>query len=239
MGLKRIKLPCIKAMKKEYFVIDFDSTFIQTEALDELAKLVLKDKKETVKQVEEITKLGMDGKITFQESLSKRLSLLKANKTDLANLVKILKKKITPSVKQNKQFFKTHSDKIYIISGGFIDYVLPVTKDFGIKESNILTNNFIFNNKGNITGFDKNNPLSKINGKAKVIKKLKLNGKINIIGDGYTDYEVKKQGAAHKFYAFIENVKRESVTSKADYILDNFDELISLLQKNSASNPRG
>lgn len=225
-------------MQNEYFVIDFDSTFIRTEALDELARLVLKDKKDIVKKIEDITKLGMDGKISFQESLTKRLSLLKANKTDLVRLTKILKKKITPSVKQNKQFFKTYSDRIFIISGGFKDYVFPVVKGFGIKESNILTNNFIFDAKGNITGFDKKNLLSKTNGKSTVIKKLKLNGKINIIGDGYTDYEVKKQGAAHKFYAFIENVKRESVTSKADYILDNFDELISLLQKNSASDPR-
>ncbi|MDO8658034.1 MAG: HAD-IB family phosphatase [Candidatus Levybacteria bacterium] len=225
-----------------YFIIDFDSTFVQVESLDELAKIALRkrrDKNKILKKIENTTNLGMEGKILFRESLLIRLKLFSANKNHIKELIKILKRKITPSILRNKKIFKINSNRIYIISGGFREYVFPVVKDFGIKGENVLTNSFIFDTKGNITGFDKNNPLSKTNGKAKVIKKLNLNGKINIIGDGYTDYQVKEQKAADKFYAFVENIKRESVISKADYILENFDKLISILKANSASNPRG
>lgn len=221
-------------MNNKYFIIDFDSTFVQVEALDELSKIVLnnrKDKEQIIRQIEEITKQGMEGKIPFEESLTRRLSLFRPNKTHLEKLIKKLKNKVTPSVRKNKLFFKTHTDSIYIISGGFKNYVIPVVEDFGIKESNILTNSFIFDNFGNVIGFDKNNPLSKSNGKTKIVRDLKLNGIVSIIGDGYTDYQVKEQGAANKFFAFIENVKRESVICKADYILASFDELILLLKK--------
>ena len=43
---------------------------------------------------------------------------------------------------------------------------------------------------------DKSNPMAYRNGKVKAIKSLGLRGEIIIIGDGYTDYEVKKMGAA-------------------------------------------
>ena len=59
-----------------------------------------------------------------------------------------------------------------------------------------------------IIGYDKNNPLSKSHGKVKIIKELNLKGVIRIIGDGYTDYEIKKEGLANYFYLFTENIKR-------------------------------
>lgn len=211
-----------------YFIIDFDSTFVQIESLDELAKIALrkrKDKNKVLKKIKNTTNLGMEGKIPFRESLSIRLKLFRANKNHIEELIKILKRKITPSVIRNKKNFKINSNRIYIISGGFKEYVFPVVKEFGIKEKNILTNSFIFDENGNISGFDKNNPLSKSNGKTEIIKSLKLKGIINIIGDGYTDYIVKEKGIANKFFAFTENVKREKVMQKADFILSDFDRI--------------
>src|SRR3989338_4121409 len=61
-------------MPEQYFIIDFDSTFIQTEGLEELAEVVLKDnpkKEEILEEIKKITNLGMEGKIGFRESLKK------------------------------------------------------------------------------------------------------------------------------------------------------------------------
>ncbi|MGL4631983.1 MAG: phosphoglycerate dehydrogenase, partial [Leadbetterella sp.] len=49
---------------------------------------------------------------------------------------------------------------------------------------------------------------------------------ISVIGDGYTDYELKKSGEAHRFYAFIENVKRENVLPGADFVINSLDEFL-------------
>ena len=49
-----------------------------------------------------------------------------------------------------------------------------------------------------------------------------------MIGDGYTDYEIKHSGLANKFYAFTENVERENIVSKADHITPSLDEFLYL-----------
>lgn len=81
---------------KNYYIIDFDSTFTQVEALDELAKISLENHPERdniYKQIEDYTNLAMDGKISFRESLAGRVKLLNANKSHLDKLVSQLKKK--------------------------------------------------------------------------------------------------------------------------------------------------
>lgn len=215
-----------------YFIIDFDSTFVTIETLDALAEIALeknRQKNKILREIQNITKDGMIGKISFDESLSQRLKLFKAKRKHIESLIKILKKKITPSIVRNKEFFRKYKDQIYIISGGFKEYIVPIFAPYGIEASHILANNFLFDKKGRITGFDKNNLLAQKGGKVKQIQTLHLDGTKYVIGDGYTDYEIKKAGLADKFFVFHENIKRESVARKADYLLPNFDEFLYLL----------
>lgn len=216
-------------MAEQYFIIDFDSTIIRTEGLDELAAIVLKgnpQKEEILEKIKQITTLGMEGKIGFEQSLRQRLALLKIHKAQLEELAKILKKKISPSIQRNRQFFKEYGHQIYIITGGFKDYVEPVALSLGIPKNHILANSFKFDTKGNVQSFDNRNPLSKSNGKVKAVKQLRLSGDIIVIGDGFTDLQVKKLGAAKKFIAYIENVKRETAVAGADQVVSSFDEFL-------------
>ena len=83
-------------MSKKY-VFDFDSTLTSVEALDVLAEITLEhnpNRDEIIKQIQEITNLGIDGDISFTESLKRRIALLKANQDDLDELVRRLEKKI-------------------------------------------------------------------------------------------------------------------------------------------------
>ena len=221
----------------KYFVIDFDSTFTKVEAFDVLADISLNghpDREKIKKQIEDITSQGMAGSISFRESLEKRLALLNAEKRHLPQLVELLRQKVSESFKRNKDFFNTYADNIYIVSNGFREFIEPVVTEFGIKPSNILANEFTFDSQGKVTGFDKENPLSLNQGKTEQLKRLNLPGDIYVIGDGYTDYEIKHSGLANKFYAFTENVERESVSSKADHIAPSLDEFLYLNKLNTA-----
>lgn len=213
------------------FIIDFDSTFIKTEALEELLKVSVKDKKNSQKiliEFSQLTNKGMDGKMPFRKSLIDRIKILNANKSHIDKLVKKLIKNISSSVKRNKDFFKKYSENIYIISGGFKEIILPIVKNYFIKEENVFANTFKFDSKGNITGIEESNLLSHNNGKIKQLKKLNLKGNLYVIGDGYTDYELKKAGIAHKFFAFTENVERKIVLENADHVTPSFDEFLYL-----------
>lgn len=220
-----------------YFVIDFDSTFTKVEAFDALADISLKDhpELERIKQeIVHITNQGMDGSISFRESLERRIALLSPNKRHLEQLVVLLRELVSESFKRNREFFQTYADYIYIISNGFHAFIDPVVTEFGIKPENILANRFHFDAQGNVIGFDQDNPLSQNNGKVEQLKKLNLPGDVYVIGDGYTDYEIKHAGLANKFYAFTENVEREKVLNKADHIAPSLDEFLYLNKLNTA-----
>lgn len=212
-----------------YYVIDFDSTFTQVEALDELAAISLASdpkKNEIIQQIIDLTNSGMEGKSSFADNLQKRLQLVKANKSHLPKLIDTLKGKVSASVIRNKAFFTEFKDQIYIVSAGFKEFIIPVVKEFGIPENHVMANTFLFDNDGNIVGCDTANPLSQDKGKIKLMQQMKLDGEVHVIGDGYTDYEIREAGLASKFYAFTENVSRASVTAKADTIAPSFDEVL-------------
>src|SRR5687768_14549230 len=221
----------------KYFVIDFDSTFTKVEAFDVLADISLNDhpeKEERKKQIHHITNQGMDGSISFRESLERRLNLLAPSRQHLSPLITKLRGSVSESFKRNKDFFEKYADNIYIISNGFKEFIEPIVTEFGIKSENILANEFRFDKEGRVVGFDMENPLSANGGKVEQLKKLNLPGDVYVIGDGYTDYEIKHAGLVNKFYAFTENVERESVKIKADHITPSLDEFLYLNKLNTA-----
>jgi D-3-phosphoglycerate dehydrogenase len=211
------------------FIIDFDSTFTKVEALDILGEISLKNdpsKAEKLQAIKDITDQGMEGKLTFRDSLIQRVEILNANKDQITELISSLMKKVSDSFQRNKEFLLENRADIYIISNGFKDFVVPIVTSYGIKPENVFANEFEYDESGNIIGFNKENPLSKNNGKPETIKKLNLTGDIYVIGDGYTDYEIKASGVANKFYAFTENIHRPTVSSKADHIAPSLDEIL-------------
>ncbi|WP_245898653.1 HAD-IB family phosphatase [Chitinophaga niastensis] len=216
-------------MSKKYYIIDFDSTFTQVEALDELARISLREhpeREQIYKKIEDLTNQAMDGKLSFRESLAGRIQLLEANKDHLKQLVKHLKKQVSTSFSRNKNFFSRHADDVLIVSGGFKEFITPVVLPFHIKKENIYANTFVFNEEGKIVGYDEANPLSFEGGKVKLLRELQLQGEIHGIGDGYSDFQLKEFGMIKKFYAFTENIERKSVTEKADHITPSLDEFL-------------
>jgi D-3-phosphoglycerate dehydrogenase len=215
--------------QKNYYIIDFDSTFTQVEALDEMARISLKKhprKEEIFEQIEAYTNLAMEGKLSFGESLAARVRLLDANQDHLKQLITRLKKKVSKSFSRNAAFFKKHADEVLIVSGGFKEFIIPVVSQYHIKKENIYANTFITDENGQIIDYDHDNPLSAEAGKVKLLKELNLQGEVYGIGDGYSDFQLRESGLIKKFYAFTENISRESIVSRADHVTPSFDEFL-------------
>ncbi|SFC01913.1 D-3-phosphoglycerate dehydrogenase [Parapedobacter composti] len=214
---------------KNYYIIDFDSTFTQVEALDELARISLADhpaKELIYEEISKLTDLSMNGELSFRESLSRRVRLLEANREHLKKLVSILRRRVSTSFSRNREFFKKHSDSALIVSGGFKEFIVPVVSRYHIKPENVYANTFTFDEAGNITGYDEGNPLSEEGGKVKLLRQLQLPGRIYGIGDGYSDFQLKESGLIARFFAFTENIERKSVSEKADHVTPSFDEFL-------------
>jgi len=220
-------------MPNRNFVFDFDSTLTSVEGLDVLAEISLKnnpERDEVVKKIQEITDLGIDGDISFTDSLSRRIALLKANKSQLGELIDFLKTKLSDSVKANQPFFEKYRDQIYVISCGFKEFIEPVVADLGIAPERVFANTFKYDQDGTIIGFDETNPLSQHNGKVNCLKESGIDGEIQIIGEGYSDYVMRREGVADKFFAYTENVSRKKATDNADHVVASLDEFISINQ---------
>jgi len=209
------------------FIIDFDSTFITVETLDEYAKLTLNNNANKIKNIEEITNNAMNGKIDFRDALAKRLNILKFKKNNLKNFINHIKTKISRSFISNQKFIKEND--VYIVSGGFKEIIEPIVQPFGINSNKIFANSFIFENDLAID-FDKNEIMAGETGKVDVLSHLNLNKKIIVIGDGYTDYQMKKMGKADLFIAYIESIKRKNVIKNADFTANSFNEIVEYIK---------
>ncbi|MEK7059331.1 MAG: HAD-IB family phosphatase [Patescibacteria group bacterium] len=214
------------------YIIDFDSTLITLESLDELARITLagrSDASKVMNRLEAITKQGMLGDIEFDKSLTQRLSLFSANKQHIERLTELLMANISPSALSNTAWFRENAERIYVVSGGFADYIVPVVASLGLIPKHVFANNFVYDELGNIKGYNPDSLLSRPQGKVQQIKSLGLpDTYVVMIGDGYTDFEAKAYGAADEFWAFTETANRPKVDKLADRIVRDFEEVAKL-----------
>lgn len=111
--------------RKKVIVFDMDSTIVDGEIIDEMARLAGVGKK-----VATITERGMRGEIDFSESLRARVSLLKGLK--IKNLESIAKTvKLTKGSEELVAALKEMGFKVALLSGGFSFFTDVLKKRLG------------------------------------------------------------------------------------------------------------
>jgi len=164
-------------------VCDMDSTLIQNECIDEIAELLnLKN------EISEITELTMQGKLCFNESIKKRVQLLKG--VNICSFEKIVNEKIKfqPHVNEWLNYAKSHNLVTVVVSGGFTYFVNYVKKslsmDYAFSNTfEVLNNELTGNLVGEIINADKKAELTVKIANQYGIKK----NQIIAIGDGAND----------------------------------------------------
>lgn len=123
---------------------DMDSTLIQTECIDELAKRAgVGDK------VKDITERAMRGEIDFKESFTERVALLKGlDSSVMKDIAEHLP--LTEGVPRLMKVLKTCGYKIAILSGGFTFFGEYLRQRFGIDF--VYANELEIDENGKLTG---------------------------------------------------------------------------------------
>lgn len=203
---------------------DIDSTVIQEEGMDELAKFCNKGD-----EVINLTKKAMTGKMTFEESLRMRLDIIRPSITQLRDFVRTKPPTLTPGIKKLIELLHDNHIPVYLISGGFKTIITPIAIQLNVPLENIFANRLKFYYTGEYAGFDESAPTSRSGGKAVVIDMLKKQhgyNKLVLIGDGMTDLEACPPSDA--FIGYGGNVIREEVKAKSHWFVTDFNELIEL-----------
>jgi phosphoserine phosphatase len=172
-----------KWRKKKIFLADMDATMIKDETLDNLVKIA------GIKaDIDKLSKLAMDGKISLRDTLKFRVSYLKGKSTKL--LKRVIKK-----IKFNegsRVLVKTLNKNGYhtsLVTGGFQPISTYVGKVLGFKK--VISNKFVMkNNKFTgdyipITG-KQNSKLAYLNEICKEKKLDKIKHAL-AVGDGAND----------------------------------------------------
>ncbi|KAJ3411152.1 hypothetical protein HDV05_002666 [Chytridiales sp. JEL 0842] len=111
---------------KRVVIFDMDSTLIQQEVIDEIARHA-----GVVDQVAKITESAMNGEIDFKESLRRRVALLKGTPVEILETIKGVIT-FTPGARELCSALKKLGYKLAVISGGFIPLALYVKHQLGL-----------------------------------------------------------------------------------------------------------
>jgi phosphoserine phosphatase len=127
-----------KWRKKKIFLADMDATMIKDETLDNLVKIA------GIKvDIDKLSKLAMDGKISLRDTLKFRVSYLKGKSTQLI-------KKVIKKIRFNegsKVLVKTLNKNGYhtsLVTGGFQPISTYVGKVLGFRK--VISNRFVIKN---------------------------------------------------------------------------------------------
>jgi len=167
---------------KRLIVFDMDSTLVDEEVIDKLAKVAGVEE-----EVKELTKKAMNGEIDFKEALKERVKLLKGLPVEV--LEKIYSQiKLTDGAKELIKSLKESGYKVALVSGGFTYFTDRLKEELGLD--------YAFGNEleikdGKLTGKVKGRIID-AEEKARIIEELaKKEGisreNIVAVGDGAND----------------------------------------------------
>lgn len=219
-------------MGKKYdnVIFDFDSTLIRFESLELVMTGLLQEDQSKIQQIEALTNAGMNGEISFRDSLEARLKVAKPTKAALdAFVAQYCPNALTVGIKELIEQLHQRNVKVWVISGGFSELILPFAEYLGIPASCVFAVNLHWDEKGYFDCLNNDNGFcdSKVTGATKIQDQLA--GKTVIVGDGFTDYELYNAGIANEFIAYTEHVQRDKVLSVTKHCAKNTDELSRLI----------
>ena len=207
-----------KLSEKGLLVMDMDSTAIQIECIDEIAKLA-----GTGELVSAITESAMRGELDFEQSLRRRVGTLKGAPESILQQVRE-KLPLMPGLIETIKTLQQHGWKTAIASGGFTyfaDYLKSLLNlDFAASNQfEIIDGTLTGNVKGSVVDAQyKANTLQKLAEEYNIPRKNTL-----AIGDGANDLAMMK--VAGLGVAFHAKPKVQQQTQ----IVVNFADLTALL----------
>ncbi len=192
-------------------IFDFDSTLITTESLEEILEPKWAGDRELEGRIREITNKGMEGRISFQESLRRRLALAAPSRAEVQSFGNGATRLLTSGMAALVTQLSARHVQVHIVSGGLLEAILPAARYLGIPEKRVHAVKLVWQSDGAFAGIDPEDRMSiaKAEGVKTWIDRCPAPG--IAVGDGMTDYHLLKEGLVDYFIAFTQNVRRAAV----------------------------
>ena len=207
-------------------VFDVDSTLSGIEGIDWLAAL---RGPETEAWSAALTEKAMQGEIPIEAVYGQRMQKVRPTKLEIDQLGREYVERIAPRARETLAEFRGHGIELVMVSGGLREAILPLARELGVDERSLYAVSVWFDEEGNYAGFEERSLLTQQNGKRITVREMGLRGPILAVGDGMTDCEIKP--VVESFAAFTGFTRRAPVIERADFVIENFDQLTELVLK--------
>jgi phosphoserine phosphatase len=205
-------------------VFDVDSTLSAVEGIDWLAA---QRGPEIAAWSAGLTERAMEGEIPIEAVYGERMRIVKPTLPEIEQLGKVYVERIAAGAVETMAALRAHDIEVIMISGGLREAILPLARELGVDEENVYAVSVFFDEQGKYAGFDDASLLTRQSGKRTTVGQMDLKGPILAVGDGMTDCEIKP--VVQGFAAFTGFTRREAVIERADYVIENFDQLRDLI----------
>ncbi len=205
-------------------VLDVDSTLSDVEGIDWLASL---RGAEVEAWSAALTAQAMDGAIPIEAVYGERMRVVKPSLSEIQELGAVYLERVAIGARETLAELREHEVELVMVSGGLREAILPLATELGVREQRVYAVSVFFNANGEYAGFDERSLLTRQNGKRSAVKEMALRGPVLAVGDGMTDLEIKP--VVDGFAAFTGFMKRDPVIERADYVIENFDQLRDLV----------
>lgn len=205
-------------------IFDADSTLAAIEGIDWLGALRGADVGLAVQQ---LTDRAMNGELSLQDVYGARLDIIKPTSDEIRKLGAVYVREIEPGAASLIRELQRANVRVVIVSGGLRAALLPLAELLSVTEDNVFAVDLLHDAEGEYVSLAPDQPLSRQDGKPRVVKGLALPSGSAMIGDGSTDAAVR--GITDKFFAYTRVARRPSVVAVADAEARDFSELRTLL----------
>ncbi len=205
-------------------VFDVDSTLSGIEGIDWLAALRGAEVKAWSSA---LTERAMTGEISIEAVYSERMKIVKPSRAEIEQLGKEYIERIAPRARETLFALRAEGIELAMVSGGLRQAILPLARELAVDEQRVYAVSVFFDEKGEYTGFEEGSLMTQQTGKRTTVGKMGLKGPILAVGDGITDSEIKP--VVDGFAAFTGFTRREPVIARADFVIENFDQLRELV----------
>lgn len=203
-------------------ILDCDSTLSSIEGVDELARI---KGPEVYREVEDLTREAMEGRIALEEVFTRRMDLIRPDREELEALGRQYVATVAPGADETIRHMQEAGWTMVVLSGGLYPPVRYLAGTLGIEEVRAVPVHL--DADGRYLGFDADYPTARSGGKPELVRTLKSEWhpeRIIMVGDGVSDLEVKPE--VDRFIGYGEFAVRERVQAEADCFITRFPDLI-------------
>ncbi len=197
-------------------IFDFDSVLIPCESLEVVLARSAGLTDEDFAAIEALTTAGMEGRISFAESLEQRLAIAQPNLGTLMAFAWRLAEKPTAGAAELIATLTAQGHEVWIVSGGFQEMLSEVGSSLGVAADRIHGVQARWSDDGAFEGLAPDSAF----GRSKVEGLTALGAAYPRpaigVGDGATDLALRTAGLVDAFVAYTEHARREPVAAGAD-----------------------